>query len=377
MYNDTITNIIYRFLNQEPHRELMVKYLKLLFLGVLITTSAVASDDTLMVKAATKEIIITGFTRTIQTQIISSEVPGKVLSVHYDRGDTISKKSFIKIDPTFINFQIQNTTESMERLNIAIRKARSRVSYFEKESERIRELHRQDLATESQKDSIVQNFDQAGLELESSLRERAALKNRLGELIERRKRHRIYAPEGWIVTDRSVEENEIVQPGLPLAKVSDYREMAVPLSVSSEELMAIQALPNIFPVQLESDSPGASINWINPEFNEKSRKLNIELIIKDYEGPRRGGLKVSFPVKVKTEGIHIPEAAVSRRYENSIVTLKGSGEVVQLLILGNEGGYFLAAEDDRLTPGTELIPAGNTQQKGALQFRNDVYDGIR
>ena len=302
--------------------------------------------------------MLTGYTRNVQSQIVSSEIAGKVVTVNYDIGDSIGKKPFITIDPTFIDFQIKRTSELLEQLVVTIKKATSKVSYFESESMRIKRLHKEDLATESTKDKIFQDLEQAQLELDSALKESAVVKTQLSELRERKMRHKIYAPSGWIVTDRTVEENENVQTGTQLARVSDYRSLVVPLYVSSDELTAVTSLPLEFNAELEGAPVKASINWINPEFDEKTRKLKIEIIIKNYTGTKRGGLKLTLPVKAKAAGLYIPRAAVSMRYENPTVTLRNRGEVIQLLVLGDAGPYLLVSEDDRLVPGTELEPAG-------------------
>jgi multidrug efflux pump subunit AcrA (membrane-fusion protein) len=336
-------------------------YAGIFIICLLLKPSSLVAENRLLVTRATNEFILTGYTRNIQSQIVSSEIAGKVLTVNYDIGDPIEKKPFITMDPTFIDFQITRTSESLEQLAVTIKKASSKVSYFENESLRIEKLHKEDLATEAIKDKIFQDLEQAQLELDSALKESAVVRTQLSELKERRMRHQIYAPPGWIVTDRTVEENENVQAGTQLARVSDYRNLVVPLYVSSNELTAVTSLPVTFDADLEGEPVKASINWINPEFDEKTRKLNIEIIIKNYAGIKRGGLKLTLPVKAKAEGLYIPKAAVSMRYENPTVTLKHRREVIQLLVLEDAGPYLLVSEDDLLIPGTELEPAGETK----------------
>jgi hypothetical protein len=339
-----------------------MKYLPAFIICLLLVPCLSAAENGLFVREATKQIVLTGYTRSIKSQVVSSEISGKVLKVNLDIGDAAGSKPFIEIDPTFIDFQIQSTSHSLTSLEITIKKARSRVSYLEKESSRIEGLLIEDLATKSRSDAVSQDLEQAILELQSAEEEQSVLKLKLAELIERRNRHNISVPQGWIVTKRDVEVNENVQPGAPLGRVADYRELVVPLYVSSDELLSIQSLPRTFNAKLEGATVMASINWINPEFNEKTRKLHIELILINYSGPKRGGLKLTLPLNVYTDGLYIPKAAVSTRYENPVVTLKHTEQVIQLLILEDAGSYLLAAEDERLSPGMELKPAQSAQQ---------------
>jgi len=337
-----------------------MKYISVSIICLLFYPLSVFAGERLIIKHATKEVVLTGYTRAKTSQIISSEISGRVLRVNYETGDTIGDDVFIEIDPTFTIFQIQSTLHSLEQLEIAIQKARSRVTFLQKESSRIEKLLMEDMVTESRRDAIVQDLDQAGLALQAAIKEQSVLRTTLDELRERKSRHHISAPHGWVVTDREVEVNEIVQPGTRLAEVSDYRELVVPLSVSSEELSSIMSLPDNFEARLEGNPVKASIHWINPQFDEKTRKLNIAFIIKHYNRSMRGGLKLTLPVDVQTEGILVPRSAVSMRYENPSVTLKDNGHIIQLLVLGDAGHYVIAAEDDRLVPGTELAPAEGT-----------------
>ena len=334
-----------------------MKFIYYLFIFIFLNPLAVSADDKLFVLEAKKEVVLKGYTRTVESRTVSSEISGKVLKVYYDVGQITGSKPFLEIDPAFINYQINGTTRSLEKIEISIVKAESRVAYLGKESTRIENLFKDDMVTESKKDEVFQKLEQARLELASAEKEKSVILNTLNELNERKERHSIYAPKGWVVTDRNIEEGEVVQSSTPLAKVSDYRKLVVPLSVSNDELTAIDGLADVFEGDLEGHPVKTSINWINPEFDEKTRKLKIELLIKDYNGPKRGGLSYTLPLHIKTEGLHIPKKAIVNRYENPTVTIKETGETVQLLVIGESNSDLLIVEDKRLVPGTELVPA--------------------
>jgi RND family efflux transporter MFP subunit len=329
---------------------------------VLITINTAYPIDNLTVIRATKEITLSGYTRNEKTVTVSSEISGKVRKVRYDIGQTISKKTFIEIDPTFVDFQIQNTKKSIAKSDITLKRLRSRISYLDKEFQRIEGLFKDNLATEAKRDAAQQELVQATLEFDTVDQEKAILVTKLNELIERKNRHNITAPQGWVVTEKMVEVGEVVQPGVPLAKVSNYKKLVVPLSVTGEELSAIQSLPDKFNAVLDGRPIKASINWVNPEFDENTRKLKIEVLIQNYIGSKRGGLKLNIPVSIQTEGILVPRAAVIDRYDNPTVTVRQTGEKVHLLVIGESDDYVAAAEDLRLLPGTELLPAEDPEK---------------
>lgn len=324
------------------------------FAIILLLTPLVLSAQEPTVQKAKKDITLSGYTRSKTTVTVSSEVSGKVLRVNYDVGRTITKKPFFEIDPTFIGFQIESTLHSLKNLKTSIMQSESNVSYLDKEFKRIDKLHKGDKATEVKRDAAKESLDQAKLEHERILVEKAVSDTTLKELKERRKRHRIYAKRGWIVVGKLVEQGEIVESGTPLARVADYRELVIPLFVSREEFAAIGELPEEFTAELEGNPVQAKIHWINPEFNEQTRKLNIELILVGYKGEKRGGLAFSLPLRIDAEGLLIPKAAVVSRYENPRVTLKADGKAINVMILGETNGNYIIADDKRLAIGTEL-----------------------
>jgi RND family efflux transporter MFP subunit len=316
--------------------------------------TTLSAQDNLIVRKAYKEITLTGYTRGQSTVTVSSEVAGKVLKVHYDVGQISGDQPFAEIDPTFIKFQIDSTHQGVQNLKIALAKSRSRTAYLEKEFNRIDKLFRENSTAETQKDKAAEDLAQAMLEVESIEVQIAEMEITLKELQERKRRHKIYAPKGWIVTDKFIEPGEIISPNTALARVADYRELIIPLSVSGKELSAIQDLPSEFDAYLEGVPVKASINWVNPEFNEKTRKLQIELILRHYNKEKRGGLFFSLPLEIATEGLRIPKSAVITRYDNPRVRIKDTGEEIQVLILGESDSHYIIAENSKLVPGIQL-----------------------
>jgi hypothetical protein len=168
------------------------------------------------------------------------------------------------------------------------------------------------------------------------------------------------------VVDKLVEENELLNVNTPIARVADYEHLVVPLSVSAEELAAIQNSPPEFEVTLEGKPAKAAVNWINPEFDEKTRKLSIELILRSYPGPKRGGLICQLTLQTASEGLWVPKKAVISRYDNPRVFLKESGADVKVLVLGQTEDHFIIADNPRLPPGT-LLQAPAALRPGSQQ----------
>jgi len=312
------------------------------------------AQDDLVVQPASRDITLTGYTRSQTTVTLSSEVAGRVIKINYDDGQVIGDLPFLRIDPTFIDLEISSTEQTLEQLRITHHKRRSRLGYLDKEFRRIDNLFRRGSSPESRRDTAREDVDQARLDLKAIVVEIAVANTRLQELRERKRRHEIYAPAGWIVVAKQVEEGELVTVNTPVARVADFGLLVVPLSVSAQELAAIQQLTPEFDVLLDGKSAKAAINWVNPEFDENTRKLKIELILRSYPVPKRGGLTCRLALKTATEGLWIPKKAVISRYENPRVFLKDSGAEVKVLVLGQTENHLIIADDRRLPPGTRL-----------------------
>lgn len=315
------------------------------------------AQDGFFVEKAIKEITLTGYTRSKTTMTISSEVAGKIINIHYDIGQTIGDKPFCEIDPTFIDFQIKSAQHAIDNLKISHKRTLSKANFLNKEFKRVNKLFKEGSAHESKKDLAFENLEQAQLEKGAVAIQIAKSETVLQELIERKNRHTIHAPSDnscWVVNEKFVEEGEIIQQGTPLAKISDYQDLIVPFSVTSNELDTIKALPEEFDAYLEEKPVKASIEWINPKFNSKTRKLNIELALRNYHGEKRGGLMFSLPLNVETQGFIIPKGSVVNHYENPVITIKKTGKKIQILILGEANDHFVIAENPQLVLGMEL-----------------------
>ena len=327
---------------------------RLLFVLLLLPMAA-AAQEALRVEGARKEVVLSGYTRAQATVTVSSEVSGKILRVNYEVGQVVEKLPFADIDPTFVNFQLESTRQALRSLEINLQKSASRIGYLEKEFTRIDRLFRGQSTAENQRDKAAEDLAQAKLESESIQVHIAEMKTTLAELSERKRRHRVSAPSGWIVTDKFVEGGEVVATGTAMGRVADYRKLIIPLSVSGRELAAIRRLSPSFSAYLENQPVEAAVNWVNPEFDEKTRKLNIELIVRSYRGEMRGGLLFNLPLQIETEGLRVPKTAVITRYENPRVRLRSTGNEVRVMILGETDDHYIISENRQLSPGVELI----------------------
>lgn len=317
-----------------------------------------------LVEKATKDVELRGYTRSIKTVVISSEVTGRILKLNYEVGDTIGKKKFAEIDSTFVDFDIQSTRVAVSKLKTRVKKMDSRIAYLKKEFQRKEQLFTKGRITEVIRDAASQDLDQALLDREALIIEQRSLNVTLKQLLEKKARHTITGFSQWMVTDRKVEAGEVIQAGMPLAVIQDFRQMLVPLAVSNDELEGIHE-------KIETDreeSLGAKVNgqpvkvsiyYINPDFDEQSRKTNIKLLIHGYPNKQRGGLGFVLPLSVRSRGLKVPAKAVLNRYQNPKVFVQGRIEPVMVTILDAFNSSLIIADHPELSPGSLLSDPRN------------------
>lgn len=327
---------------------------RIIMLLLAFLPPGIFAQEALVVERAHRQVILSGYTRAKTTVSLSTEVSGKIVERHYEIGQIIGDAPFFVIDTTFIDYQIESTRHTLKQLQVAMQMKQSRMAFLKKEFERFRELHQRDSTAGSRRDSAEEDYTQARLEVDATAAQIAHVKTSLAELEERRRRHRIYAPKGWSVTGNHVEVGEIVQINTPLASVGDYRALVVPLALSADEFSALKRLSGPLDADLEGSPVKTSIDRVNAQFDEKTRKINLELDVHGYSGDHRGGLQLTLPLAVFSEGLQIPKAAVINRYENPRVKIMSTGEEIAVIILGETNDHLMIGGNHRLVPGVEL-----------------------
>jgi multidrug resistance efflux pump len=322
-----------------------------MFLTLLIFISINFTSFAYEIMPAEKEVQISGFTRADKSMTISAEAAGRVLAINYDMGDAVSGDVFAVIDPTFTEYAIEAVNSSLAKLDTNINQLENRIAYLKKEYERVQELFLSEVETESRRDAAKQAMDQAEFEMASVEQERVSLLISLAELKEKLKRHYVKVPDGWQITDKLIEKGEMAAVGQPLGKAGDFRSLSVPLFVDNKQLKALKKNDKI-KVFIDGAMVDAALAKVNPAFDEKTRKREIELKVDMKNG--FGGMRVDVPLLVETDGIMVHKDAVVSRYANPKVKIKESGKTVDVTIIGSSGDMLILAKDSLLAVGTEV-----------------------
>lgn len=282
------------------------------------------------VEPGLRRIKVTGFTRAHSKMPLISEVSGKVSAIFANIGNSIPETGrFACLDDTFVDIDIKSAKSEMNSHY-------SDIKYLKKEVTRHKKLVKKQTSAVSVLDGLVRDLGKSNHALSiASLK-----KDRLEEL---KSRYCIKAPAGWLVMEREIEVGQWINQGEILAQVGNYSELIVPVSLSQPELTALQKevakLELFFPdVKLKA---GASIEHISPAFDEKTRKILVDLLINQTPEGIRGGMRVSLSLYMpddKNASFIISIKALEERFEEYWVERKDGKRFRVKLLSELEGG---------------------------------------
>ena len=298
------------------------------FLGLmcLLFSTVTVAQQWVSAEASSRGVKITGFTRAQAKMPLITEVAGKVVAVYADVGEAIPENGlFACLDDTFVNIDIQSAQQAVSRHY-------GDIKYFKKEVERHQKLVKKQTSAISVLDNLERKLNDA--------RRNAAIerlrKQRLEEL---KSRHCVKAPAGWLVIARDVEPGQWVNEGQLLGEAGNYRQLSIPLTLSLKELEALKAQSQSLKVYFPDVglTVPARIDHISPAFDEKTRKIRVDLLLEKVPPKIHGGMRAELTLKVADQKSHIftvPREAIEERFEEYWVQRK-DGKRIRVKLLNS------------------------------------------
>jgi len=305
------------------HKQNLISLLfSLLF--CLTTSLSYANENSLVtVHPSFQTITISGFTRARRSMPIASEIPGKVTHIYADIGQAIPNDGiFACLDDTFIKLDIASTQNSIAQHGIDLK-------FLSKQVSRHQKLVKTNSAALSLLDDLTR---QKG----NSYRAIKNEKIRKQKQQETKNRHCIKAPKNWKITQRNIEPGQWITEGVTIAQASDYSQLLIPITLTAEELTALQNQDklSVYLPEYQQEIP-VNIERISPEFDQQSHKILVDLLIKDTSKYQRGGIRTELSLNVsdKLNNFLIPKDALDARFEEVWLTRK-NGERIRVMLQG-------------------------------------------
>jgi RND family efflux transporter MFP subunit len=304
--------------------------LALALLGLLLfpapKAAAVAAESpaTFQAEPATITVILVGFTRARTRVALSALVSGRLVEVRGEMGDSVAADGiFARLDPVLADLDRAAILVKQEQL-------KSKIAYLEKEVNRYQVLYDRNSMAEARLDALKEDLSQARL----GLRELRTEELKAAEILSR---HNIFAPPGWRIISRRSEPEEWVGAGTTLGEVGDYHSLLVPFALGPEEYRYLRETSGKMELRLpdwQLRMP-ATLARVSPEFDEVTRKINIELEISGKLPEQRGGIRAELALELPdpSGALQVPASAVRNRYESSWLTT-AAGDRVMVIVLG-------------------------------------------
>ncbi len=299
----------------------------MIFVLILWLFSPICQADNgsfVSVQPAFQTITLSGFTRARRSMPIASEISGKITHIYADIGEEIPKNGiFACLDNTFIKLDIAATKNSIAQHGVDLK-------YLTKQVQRHKKLVKTRSAAISLLDDLIRQKELAYRAIQSAKIEKQKLE-------ETKRRHCIKAPKGWVVTERSIEQGQWIDIGTPIAQANHYKQLLIPLTLTAEELDALQQKSKPFILYLPEykQEVSATIERISPAFDEHSHKIRVDILVQDTSIQPRSGIRAELNLDIPDQmnTFLIPKKALDERFEEVWLTRK-NGQKIRVMLQG-------------------------------------------
>lgn len=315
----------------------MISQFSILLLLCLFSRISSADAEWATAEPSYRQVTVTGFSRARNSMPLATEVAGKVAQVFADVGEPVPKHGKVAcLDDTFVKIDLA------EQKNV-IAQHQADVDYYQKQVARYRELVGKNHAAVSKLDEFTRNLENARHSAEAARLRRQRQQQKW-------QRHCLYAPPGWLLTERAVEPGQWLDVGNRVAGVANYAKLLVPLSLTVEEMRVLQSIRQRLSVSLPDYgvTVPAKVELIWPEFDEQTRKTRIDLLLENDLPLHRGGIRADLQLELPDPAgyFFIAEAALDRRFEEVWLRRKDGSEIgVEVLNTSENGRVRIHAPD--------------------------------
>ena len=263
---------------------------------------------------------------------IASEVSGRITQIVLDEGEAAETgASVMEIDPERRQLELVTRRAGLVEAQTALADQR-------RDAERVRELHRRNVASES-------DLDQAETQLQLADSRLSAARARVGVAERALADASVRAPFSGLVAQRFVSVGEFMQPGTKLFELVSLHPIEVEFRLaeidSSRVAVGQRVAVRVAPYPDEVFE--AHVTVISPTIDVRTRTLRVKAALDNREGRLRPGLfaRADLGVSRRTGVLMVPEEAVLQRSDGSVVFRMAGENRVQRQVV--ETGVFATA----------------------------------
>lgn len=317
---------------------------------------------------------LTAYTEPIRSLDLGAEMAGRISAIAVDVGQRIGgETAVIRLDPVLADLAVEQAEAAVdaaqariETLNSDRERLRLEAEFAEREYARVSALAAEDRASIQVRDARALDRDRAKVQLagsDAAVRSAEATlaeaKAHLAEATERRKRHDISAPQGWVVTERLREVGALVNPGEAILRLADVSDLVLAFRLDEAEVAALRASEAADDLSVRfngrPEPVAARLRRIDVTFDPVSRKRLVEVVVAGTAAPEAsGGLAAVLHLAVAdgTGALTVPADCVTWRLERAVLRGTDGTEYVVVPLRRTDSGIIISG--DALPSGTTL-----------------------
>ena len=257
-------------------------------------------------------------------QIVSSEIPGKLLSSNFEEGMTLAKGAEIAVVDTVplilqvaqLESQMTTIQARKQSVNMQIAVIEQQKKNLEKDRARIANMFKDGASTQKQVDDVNGNMEVLSKQIASTHSqetilsgEREVAVTQLAQLRDKIGRCRILSPINGLVLERYKRAGELVGQGQSLCRIADVSSLNLRVYVSGDQLSHLKIGQKVKVLIDESVSKNktmeGTVTWIatEAEFTPKIIQTKVERVKLVYAVKVKvnndGSLKIGMPGEIK------------------------------------------------------------------------------
>jgi len=254
---------------------------------------------------------------------ISPVIPGKIIYLNLEEGNTVSKNQLLAIVDTTSLFINKNGLKAKKEAILSklptitsqVNVIDAQIKVLEKEKTRVEKLIEGNAATTKQLDDINGQIQVMNQQKNATLSQRASISKeaeainfQVESLSDKIEQSKIYAPLNGTVLLKAVEFGEVINPGKVLAKIAKTDVLNLRVYFSGDQLNKFKIGDDVSiefdKTKTENSKTKGKIIWVadKAEFTPKiiqTKKERVNLVYAaKIEVPNNGELKIGMPGEV-------------------------------------------------------------------------------
>ena len=205
---------------------------------VLGTDAKEVNVSVISQRVISPSILASGFLAHEEEVMLSSEVIGKVSELYVEEGDTVHTGQLVlRVDDRNFIASVEQAEAAVRLNTIDIERQEVRIDNLQRQYERSRSLHEQDLIGDEEFDAISNQLDLARIDLMSSRERLAQAEAQLDQVDEQLSRTQIISPIDGVITSLDIKVGETAIASSTNIPGSSLMTIANPASIYTEVLV--------------------------------------------------------------------------------------------------------------------------------------------